>query len=86
MTFVANIMFTYGVALLAAMALGLDMGMPVAGPPPMVPLSAVLGGTMLLAGALSSAEAKKGEPGFVRRARALWPATLSACIHASGAR
>jgi hypothetical protein len=61
-------MYCYGGALVCAGYLGLDKGVPVAGPEPLVPLSAGLGGVMLLFGFLSTPSGphppKKGEPGF----------------------
>ena len=65
---VPGLMYTYGGALVGAGLLGLDKGVPVAGPAPLVPLSVGLGGTMLLFGYLSTPSGphppKKGERGF----------------------
>jgi hypothetical protein len=70
MSFVAGVMYVYGAALVGAGALGLDEGVPTAAPPPLVPLSVLMGGAMVLAGALATprgAEApKRGEPGFAQ--------------------
>ena len=65
---VPGLMYVYGGALVGAGLLGLDKGVPVAGPAPLVPLATGLGGTMLLFGYLSTPSGphppKKGEPGF----------------------
>ena len=65
---VPGLMYVYGGALVGAGFLGLDKGVPVAGPAPLVPLATGLGATMLLLGYLSTPSGpqppKKGEPGF----------------------
>lgn len=67
---VPGLMYCYGGALVGAGLLGLDKGVPVAGPAPLVPLSVGLGASMLLFGYLSTPPngqqqpPKKGEPGF----------------------
>jgi hypothetical protein len=78
MSFVAGVMYVYGAGLVAAGALGLDEGVPTAAPPPLVPLSVILGASMVVAGALATPHGpqapKKGEPGFaqcVRRVAAM---------------
>ena len=61
-------MYCYGGALVGAGLLGLDKGVPTAGPAPLVPLSCGLGATMLAFGYLSTPSGphppKKGERGF----------------------
>lgn len=61
-------MYCYGGALVGAGLLGLDKGVPAAGPAPLLPLSAGLGGAMLLFGYLSTPSGpqppRKGERGF----------------------
>jgi hypothetical protein len=65
---VPGLMYCYGGALVGAGLLGLDKGVPVAGPAPLVPLSVGLGASMLLFGYLSTPNGqhppKKGEAGF----------------------
>jgi len=65
---VAGLMYCYGGALVGAGLLGLDKGVPAAGPAPLLPLSAGLGGAMLLFGYLSTPSGpqppRKGERGF----------------------
>jgi hypothetical protein len=79
---VAGVMYVYGGALIGAAALGLDHGVPMPGPQPLVPLSAALGGVMFVVAALCTLPGhhapKKGEPGFVRRAAAGYSGTMRA--------
>ena len=95
---VPGLMYCYGGALVGAGLLGLDKGVPMAGPAPLLPLSVGLGGTMLLFGYLSTPSGphppKKGEPGFglcVRRSQCrranCTPAPLTAetQVHGRGA-
>ena len=78
-------MYCYGGALLGAGLLGLDKGVPVAGPAPLVPLSVGLGATMLVFGYLSTPigpqPPKKGERGF---GLCVAPCAAALRLHAEG--